>query len=368
MRNIAFFNTNKFWGGGEKFNLDHALAIKELGYNVLIICSENSVLSERCDALEISYETISKVGNLSFLNPFIIRRLNQILKTAQIDTLLFSNSIDLKIGFFASFFHVIERKVYRRGLAVPVKNGILNRLIFNRYLSHVFANSEETRNTILQNLTTRFKKEDIGVIYNGISVDEYISKIHKAERLSFIEDQKKGVVIGNAGRLTKQKGQDQLIILAKNLKDKGVNFSLFIAGKGEEEDALHALIDKYDLRDEVFLLGFVENIPAFMKSLDVFILSSHWEGFGYVLAEAMLAELPTLAFDISSNAELIKNKVSGYLVPCDNHDEMTLKTKALVDNSELRAEMGANGRKLATEQFEIKLKAQEIIAFIKGNT
>jgi glycosyltransferase involved in cell wall biosynthesis len=122
------------------------------------------------------------------------------------------------------------------------------------------------------------------------------------------------------------------------------------------------------LRDEVFLLGFVENIPAFMKSLDVFILSSHWEGFGYVLAEAMLAELPTLAFDISSNAELIKNKVSGYLVPCDNHDEMTLKTKALVDNSELRAEMGANGRKLATEQFEIKLKAQEIIAFIKGNT
>ena len=96
-------------------------------------------------------------------------------------------------------------------------------------------------------------------------------------------------------RLTAQKAQEKLIRVAKILKDQNIQFTLYIAGTGELHSELQTLIEELQLQEQVYLLGFVENMNAFMNSIDIFLLSSAWEGFGFVLVEAMLRAKPIVA-------------------------------------------------------------------------
>ena len=96
-----------------------------------------------------------------------------------------------------------------------------------------------------------------------------------------------------------------LIPVALELKKRGVPFQFLIGGKGSQETILKSLIDENDLTNVFHFLGFLDNPKDLLMSSDVFLLPSLWEGFGYVIVEASLCELPVIAFDVSSNGEVI---------------------------------------------------------------
>ena len=89
------------------------------------------------------------------------------------------------------------------------------------------------------------------------------------------------------------------------LQNKEHQFKLLIAGEGRLLHSLQKKAKKLGIEDQVEFLGFVEDMPAFFRSLDIFLLSSHYEGFGYVIAEAMASRKPVVAFDIKSSGEII---------------------------------------------------------------
>jgi len=129
---------------------------------------------------------------------------------------------------------------------------------------------------------------------------------------------------------------------------------------------LDLLRKKYNLQKEVILLGFVKDINSFMNSLDIFILSSLWEGFGYVIAEAMASKKPVIAFDLSSNPELIDNNETGYLIDFCNIEDMANKTIELSKNKILREEMGKKGFTKVTSQFTIDRAYKDLISTLKN--
>jgi glycosyltransferase involved in cell wall biosynthesis len=218
---------------------------------------------------------------------------------------------------------------------------------------------------ILKNLSPVIDLKKVHTIYHGID----FSKIDLSRKvmLSEIEKQGRGLVLGNAGRLTAQKGQKHLIEIAKKLKNSGLEFTLFIAGSGDMEEELKGLIDKNQLNDVIIMLGFVEDMDAFMQSIDVFILTSEWEGFGFVLVEAMAREVPVVCFDITSNPEIIKDKETGFLVPYAELDEFTERIKTLSLNSELRQKMGEIGKRRVLKHFAIEDRIKELEACINLN-
>ena len=100
----------------------------------------------------------------------------------------------------------------------------------------------------------------------------------------------KKIILG-VGRLTVQKNFSYLINeFSKFLKIKD-QYVLVILGKGEEKNNLIKLIKKKNLSNSVYLLGNVKNVYDFMRSSDVFVLSSLWEELGFVIAEAALNNL-----------------------------------------------------------------------------
>ncbi len=361
MQTVCFFNTIKFWGGGEKLHLEHAIEFHKKGYQVYIVTDPKSPLWEKTKQSTLKVFPLV-VGNFSFLNPFKFFKLVQFYRSQNIDTVVFSASQDLKLGSMAAKWAGVTNIVYLRGLAVPVKASFLNRYIFKSVLTHIVSNSEETKRNILKYLGNYISHDKVHTIYHGIDFENLPTK--QDDKLGFIVKNAKGIVLGNAGRLTAQKAQEKLIRVAKILKDQNIQFTLYIAGTGELHSELQTLIEELQLQEQVYLLGFVENMNAFMNSIDIFLLSSAWEGFGFVLVEAMLRAKPIVAFNISSNPEIVENDKTGFLVNYPNLEDFAEKTKQLILDTDLRIRMGQSAKQSVLDRFEIKERVTEFENYI----
>ena len=101
-----------------------------------------------------------------------------------------------------------------------------------------------------------------------------------------------------------------------------------------------------------------------MNVLDVFLLSSEWEGFGYVLAEAMVLAKPVVAYKITSNPEIVSDNETGYLVEYNDIDAFTDKVELLMKDKELRMRLGEAGRKRVLDKFQFKNQLKEFQKFL----
>jgi len=358
MKNICFQNTTGFWGGGEKLHLEYAIQFRDRGYRVFLICKKEGQLHQEAVKHGLLFFNLS-TGNLSFLNPFKIFRLFRFLKKERIDTLIFSSSPDLKTGGIAAKLARVEKILYLRGLAVPVKDTWLNRFLYTNVLTHIVVNSEETKKTILKNLSGTISAGFVKVIYHGIDL-----KVYDQSPKASLYQKADGIILGNAGRLTEQKGQIHLVEVARKLKQDGISFKMYIAGTGELNEKLIERIRKFDLQNEVILSGFIRDMNSFMHSIDIFLLSSVWEGFGYVIVEAMAAKKPVVAFDISSNHEIIENNETGFLVSYPDVEQFTHKTAELIRDDSLRKTMGEKGRKRVEALFQLGDRISEFEQYL----
>lgn len=353
---VCFFNTNIAWGGGERWHFDMADSLYNKKYDVTVVSHPNSSLNLAIRKKSIPNYSV-KLHNLSFLNPFKIIRLIFLLKKINPDIVILNLPRDAKAAGVASKLAGVKKIIYRRGSAIPIKNKPINRFVFRYIITEIIANSEETKKTILSKNPQLFNQDKIHVIYNGID-------IHPFENLPDSEN-KKEFTIGNIGRLVKQKGQKYLIELAEILKSKNIPFKVIIGGDGALEDELKTLTKERQVEQYVDFFGFVKDIPQFMSKLDVFVLPSLWEGFGYVLAEAMAAKLPVVAFNVSSNPELITNEENGFLVEEKNVLEMVEKLHLLYTNFELRRKMGEDGRLIVEKKFTKEKALTNLENFLK---
>ena len=172
-QNVCFFNSNKAWGGGEKWNHHFSLLLRDKGYRVFVVTNHDSELKKRLEnesGITIHSESI---GNLSFLNPAIMLRLKSFFKQNDIKTVITALPSDIKSGGFAAKCAGVSKIIYRRGIAVPVKNSFLNRMIYSKVVDRLIVNSLETKRTVLANNKNLIDESKIRLIHNGFDVAEF---------------------------------------------------------------------------------------------------------------------------------------------------------------------------------------------------
>ncbi len=345
-KKICFFNSCKSWGGGEKWHFEKSLRLYKKGYKTLIITNKKSELYKRVIKTPQSVNKMF-ISNFSFLNIFKLFYLICLFKKQNVKVLIINLPSDLKIAGPAARIANVDKIIYRRGSAIPIKDTFLNRFIFKNVVDEVIANSFKTKETILQNNSNFIEKNKIKVLYNGLDIKEFDDR-----NFEYIYNrQGNEILIGNAGRLNKQKGQNFLIEIAANLKKRNINFKILIAGSGKIKKDLINYAKKLGVNDKIIFLDFVENIKDFMQSIDIFALTSHWEGFGYVNVEAMVSNKPVVAFNISSNPEIIDDNKTGFLIEPYNIVDFTDKIEILCNNPKLREDFGIAGRKKVEDLF-----------------
>jgi glycosyltransferase involved in cell wall biosynthesis len=127
---------------------------------------------------------------------------------------------------------------------------------------------------------------------------------------------------------------------------------LVLVGRGPLESELRSLAERLGIAGEVVWGGFREDVPAVMRALDVFVLTSIYEGLGLVLLEAMAAQKPVVATRVSAIPEVVDDGVSGLLVPA--RDPATLAQAFLsMNDDQIRLGMGKQGLARVQAVFDL---------------
>ena len=231
----------------------------------------------------------------------------------------------------------------------PEFKGRLRSALFFYLLSFGFqktiAVSHEMQN--LLNGKYGFSDKKLETIHNGILLPPDVV------------EQKSGILhIGSAGRLFPVKGYIFFIDIAAKVVEKNDQVQFVIAGQGPEQKRLKRAIDKQGLQDRFTLLGHVDGMEGFYRSLDVYVNTSVHEGIPMSVLEAMGHGLPVIVPDVGGFSEIIVDGECGYLVAERSADLFAQKILDLVD-LEPRIKMAAAARKRVEQLFSQNAMAEK---------
>ncbi|MEL0638716.1 glycosyltransferase [Marinomonas sp. TI.3.20] len=189
-------------------------------------------------------------------------------------------------------------------------------------------------------------------VVNGIDTNCFISnpKLRNEKRRELDGfDQK---IILAVGRLDVAKDYPNLLNTIALLKKQRQDFKVFIAGDGPLKQELLALSVSLQIECCVEFLGICHDIPALMAASDVFVLSSAWEGFGLVVAEAMSCERVVVATDCGGVADVVGD--NGFLVEPRNSNVLLKAINEALDlSTDERVELGALARQRIIVKFSL---------------
>lgn len=202
--------------------------------------------------------------------------------------------------------------------------------------------------------------ERLCVIENGIDVEQFQRRRSTAEARQAIGWPTDGICIGAIGRLSAEKGFDVLIDAVHQLRYEFPQLRLVIAGEGPLRTSLVEQIERLKLEGIVRLLGFCEDVPALLESLDVFALSSRREGLPNVVLEAMAMGLPIVATSIAGVPRVITDGDNGLLVPADDRMALAAALRRCIDDEELRRRLGSAACEAAVRRHSFAVRTQRL--------
>ncbi len=147
------------------------------------------------------------------------------------------------------------------------------------------------------------------------------------------------------GRLVEQKGYDLLINAWRFVHQKHPEWSLDIYGSGKDKDALLKSLIKYKIEKSVFIHEPISDVYNKYMESSFYVMSSRYEGFGLVLAEAMSCGIPCVSFNCPHGpSEIIKNGEDGILVEAMNIEMLANKICFMIENEDIRKQMSIKAR------------------------
>jgi glycosyltransferase involved in cell wall biosynthesis len=202
-----------------------------------------------------------------------------------------------------------------------------------------------------QRKRTKLPKDFFRVIENGIDLRK------------FSPSEKKGragepLRVASVGRLDPQKDYPTLLRAWKKVSARFPDATLTIAGDGPEGKALGRLCRKLAL-ERVDFAGFVKDIPSLLRSADLYVQSSAWEGFGLAVAEAMATALPVIVSDADSLPEIVAHDRTGLVVPKGKPVALAAAMIELLGDLPRARKLGRAAREEALNRFSVERMVEE---------
>jgi colanic acid/amylovoran biosynthesis glycosyltransferase len=166
------------------------------------------------------------------------------------------------------------------------------------------------------------------------------------------------------GRLCEQKGQMLLILAARELAARGIDFQLVLAGDGEMRPELEWLIDAYGLRERVRITGWVsgQEVRALLQAARALVLPSFAEGLPVVIMEAMALRRPVITTRIAGIPELVRDGKEGWLVSAGDCRALVDAWTQLLEADAVQLEaMGESGQRRVAQRHSGSEAARKLI-------
>lgn len=348
---ILYVITKATWGGAQRYVWDLMRASKDKGYTAILAYGEEGILSE--EAKKAGFE-IHRIPHLkrnlmpgSDLISFF--EMKALFKKIRPDIVHVNSSKAGGIGSLAARMTKIKTIVFTiHAWAFNEKRSLFSKFFFfwSQYATLLLAHHSIATSEAIQRKTKKwpFVSKKVTTVYHGISVPTFLEPHEARTKLGISSNT---MLVGTIAEMNKNKGLDIAIDAWKNARIP--NASLVLIGSGEDEEKLKKQAS--GTPSIYFVNSFKNDAANYLRALDVFILPSRTEAFGYVLLEAGYAKLPIIASDVGGIPEIIEHKKTGILVPPQNSPLLAQQIISILEDEPKRRELGENLYKKVTTAF-----------------
>ena len=232
--------------------------------------------------------------------------------------------------------------------------------VYRKLLQYTFRKADLILSTshCMARETNKYTDKEIGITPFGVDT-ELFKPVEKEEDGTF--------VIGNVKTLSANYGIDLLIrafaIVCEKNPDK--RLELRIVGDGPDKTKLQELSRTLGVADRTEFVGFVDNrkLPEIYNAFDVSVSLSYKESFGVVAVEAMACGCPVVTSDAEGFCEVVEDGKEGFIVPKGNPEAAANAIQKLMDDTNLRREMGLNGRQRVLQCYRWEDNVQTMVSY-----
>jgi glycosyltransferase involved in cell wall biosynthesis len=154
---------------------------------------------------------------------------------------------------------------------------------------------------------------------------------------------------------------DLFVEAAAELLKRSYHVRFVIGGTGPEKDRLVQLSESLGLKDKLGFPGFVDDVYAWISSMDIFVISSHHEGFPTAALEAMALGIPVVATSVGGIPEIIEHRKTGVLVNPRDCTTLADGIQLLLDDRKLRDDIRQRGMELVRATYSSESQAEKVI-------
>jgi len=352
-------------GGFEIFSQNIAERIGKTD-DVFVVTSRvvNTLKSEIKDKLRIFRTSPWELKNLSYSKPWFIFGA-MIWITFKSMRLIKKEKIVLihAQGFLSGIVGLVLKKITKTPYLLTIQSADFSvyhpkmninivKLIYSKLEKSVFKNADYCHavSNYLAGHIAQYGVKEIAMIPNGVNWEKFnpdSNKIITRKELGFDTEN----LIVCVSRLEHKNGTHDLIESAKYLSD--FNFKIIICGSGSEKEKLQKMIEDFNLKDKVFLLGDIlhSELPKYVACADIFVRPSLAEGFGIVFLEAMACKVAVVGTPVGGIPDFLRNNETGLLCKPGDPKDIAEKIKLLITNKDLSQKLIDNGFKMVQEEY-----------------
>lgn len=216
----------------------------------------------------------------------------------------------------------------------------------------------------LKNHLKIYNPKKIVVIPNGVNQEVFVPNKNKLKTRKELGFDTENLIMACDSRLENKNGTHDVVEAANYFKEDIQDFKIIVVGDGPDRKRLEKMIEKYNLRDKIFLLGRVQyfDLPRLMAACDIFVRPSLAEGFGISFIEAMACGVGVIATPVGGIVDFLRDGENGLFCEPGNPKDIAEKIKLLITDKNLSEQLAKNSIRTAREEYAW----DKIIAKIKN--
>lgn len=290
------------------------------------------------------------------------------LQTKKIIKYIKANKIDMLhchlpwAGFVGRFIHMLtgipviysEHNKQERYHSITKT---INKLTFNKQ-TKVIAVSNDVAESIQKYI---HPKIPVQTILNGVNMEHFVrNNIAGLQTRQQYKIDENCIVIGTIAVFRFQKRLKEWIDVFKTMQQKFPGIRGIIVGDGILNSEIRTYLKEQQMEAYILFPGLQTDVLPWLSAMDVFMMTSEFEGLPVALLEAMSMECAVACTDAGGIKEVIRNEADGFMVPVNNWQELERPLTWLIENPAEIKNYGAKARKRIEDAFSLKVMVNEI--------
>lgn len=334
------------------------------GYDVTFICNTDDSLFSLCND-SVHYIPVAMKRGVGFDGLSVISKLTRIFKEQKFDIIQYSTPNAALYASIAAKIAGCQNRLYCQwGIRYMGFDGGMKRVIFKE-IEKITCNCssviESESNSIYEFSIKEglYPKEKASVIWNGSACGVNLEKYDIDKKTSWRSETRtelnidsNAFVFGYVGRITRDKGANELLAAFKRVTEEREAYLLMI-GSFDDANTIHEDLRNWAIDSPyVKFVEWTDKVEKYYSAMDVFCSLSYREGFGLVVIEAAAMGLPGIVTDVPGQIDTIEPNVDGWLVPAKNIQKVVDVINHCLDNRYEVRQFGNNARRHVEEKYE----------------